>query len=110
MQSTEPRIKSKILVVDDDDDIAMVLKDRLDSLGFEAIVAKDGVQALDAVERETPRIMILDLEMPRLSGVEVLQRLSQGKQRGRDGYDVPVIVMTAHGTIKMAVEAMKEGA
>ena len=110
MQSTEPRIKSKILVVDDDADIAMILKDRLDSLGFEAIVAKDGVQALDAVERETPRIMILDLEMPRLSGVEVLQRLSQGKQRGRDGYDVPVIVMTAHGTIKKAVEAMKEGA
>lgn len=110
MQPTESRIKSKILVVDDDADIAMVLKDRLDSLGFEAIVAKDGVQALDAVERETPRIMILDLEMPRLSGVEVLQRLSQGKQRGRDGYDVPVIVMTAHGTIKKAVEAMKEGA
>ena len=61
MQPTESRIKSKILVVDDDADIAMVLKDRLDSLGFEAIVAKDGVQALDAVERETPRIMILDL-------------------------------------------------
>lgn len=110
MQPTESRIKSKILVVDDDEDIAMVLKDRLDSLGFEPIVAKDGVQALDAVERETPRIMILDLEMPRLSGIEVLQRLSQGKQRGRDGYDVPVIVMTAHGTIKKAVEAMREGA
>jgi DNA-binding NtrC family response regulator len=110
VQPTESRIKSKILVVDDDADIAMVLKDRLDSLGYEPIVAKDGVQALDAVERETPRIMILDLEMPRLSGLEVLQRLSQGKQRGRDGYDVPVIVMTAHGTIKKAVEAMREGA
>ena len=110
MQPTESRIRSKILVVDDDADIAMVLKDRLDSLGFEPIVAKDGVQALDAIERETPRIMILDLEMPRLSGIEVLQRLSQGKQRGRDGYDVPVIVMTAHGTIKKAVEAMREGA
>ena len=88
----------------------MVLKDRLDSLGYEVIVARDGMQALEAVERETPRLMVLDLEMPRLSGIEVLQRLSQGKQRGRDGYDVPVIVMTAHGTIKKAVEAMREGA
>jgi DNA-binding NtrC family response regulator len=110
MHQSESRIKSKILVVDDDPDIAMVLKDRLDSLGYETIVAKDGAQALDAVERETPRLMILDLEMPRLSGLEALQRLSQGKQRGRDGYDVPVIVMTAHGTIKKAVEAMREGA
>jgi DNA-binding NtrC family response regulator len=110
MHQSESRIKSKILVVDDDPDIAMVLKDRLDSLGYETIVAKDGAQALDAVERETPQLMILDLEMPRLSGLEALQRLSQGKQRGRDGYDVPVIVMTAHGTIKKAVEAMREGA
>ena len=88
----------------------MVLKDRLDSLGYEVIVARDGMQALEAVERETPRLMVLDLEMPRLSGIEVPQRLSQGKQRGRDGYHVPVIVMTAHGTIKKAVEAMREGA
>jgi DNA-binding NtrC family response regulator len=103
-------VQAKILVVDDDEDIAMVLKDRLDSLGYEVIVARDGMQALEAIERETPRLMVLDLEMPRLSGIEVLQRLSQGKQRGRDGYDVPVIVMTAHGTIKKAVEAMREGA
>jgi CheY-like chemotaxis protein len=76
-------VQAKILVVDDDEDIAMVLKDRLDSLGYEVIVARDGMQALEAVERETPRLMVLDLEMPRLSGIEVLQRLSQGKQRGR---------------------------
>jgi len=110
VQPPQSRTTSKILVVDDDEDIAMVLKDRLDSLGYDTIVAKDGVHALDAVERETPRLMILDLEMPRLAGLDVLQRLSQGKQRGRDGYDVPVIVMTAHGTIKKAVEAMREGA
>lgn len=110
MSQPDSPVKAKILVVDDDADIALVLKDRLDSLGYDAIVASDGQQALEAVERETPRLMVLDLEMPRLSGIEVLQRLSQGKQRGRDGYDVPVIVMTAHGTIKKAVEAMREGA
>jgi DNA-binding NtrC family response regulator len=110
LSETNSPVQAKILVVDDDADIAMVLKDRLDSLGYEVTVARDGMQALEAVERETPRLMVLDLEMPRLSGIEVLQRLSQGKQRGRDGYDVPVIVMTAHGTIKKAVEAMREGA
>lgn len=103
-------MNAKLLVVDDDPDIRTVLKDRLESLGYEALTASDGSQALDVIERETPSLMLLDLEMPKLNGLELLRRLSQGKQRGRDGFDVPVIVMTAHGTIKKAVEAMKEGA
>jgi DNA-binding NtrC family response regulator len=103
-------MKLKVLVVDDDPDIATMLQDRLDSLGYETLTAADGARALEVVERETPSLMLLDLEMPKLSGFEVLQRLSQGRQRERDGYDVPVIVMTAHGTISRAVDAMKEGA
>ena len=103
-------MRAKILVVDDEPDIVLVLKDRLESLHYETITAGDGTQALELIERETPGLMLLDLEMPRLSGLEVLHRLSQGRQRGRDGYDLAVIVMTAHGTIRKAVEAMKEGA
>jgi len=103
-------MRAKILVVDDEPDIIMVLKDRLESLHYETITAGDGTQALELIERETPGLMLLDLEMPKLSGFEVLHRLSQGRQRGRDGYDLPVIVMTAYGTIRKAVEAMKEGA
>ncbi|WP_447979552.1 sigma-54-dependent transcriptional regulator [Candidatus Nitrospira bockiana] len=103
-------MKAKILVVDDDADILTVLKDRLVSLQYETLTAGDGDQALEVIERETPNLMLLDLEMPKLSGLEVLQRLSQGRQRGRDGFDLPVIVMTAHGTIQKAVDAMKEGA
>lgn len=103
-------MKAKILVVDDDPDIVTMLTDRLDSLEFETLAAGDGSRALELIERETPNLMLLDLEMPRLSGLEVLKRLSYGRQVGRDGYDLPVIVMTAHGTIAKAVEAMKEGA
>src|SRR5256885_16404928 len=61
-------------------------------------------------EGEPPAVMLLDLEMPRLSGLEVLKRLAQNRQAGANGQEVPVIVMTAHGTIAKAVEAMKEGA
>ncbi|MGH7230234.1 MAG: sigma-54-dependent transcriptional regulator [Nitrospiraceae bacterium] len=103
-------MKQRILVVDDDSDIVMTLKDRLNSLGYETLTASDGMLALQTIEREIPSLMLLDLEMPRLSGLELLKKLSQGRQSHRDGYDLPVIVMTAHGTISKAVEAMKEGA
>jgi DNA-binding NtrC family response regulator len=103
-------MKQKILVVDDDPDIVMTLTDRLNSLDYDTLTASDGMAALQTIERETPSLMLLDLEMPRLSGLELLKKLSQGRQSNRDGYDLPVIVMTAHGTISKAVEAMKEGA
>ena len=103
-------MKVKILVVDDDPDILVMLADRLQFLGFETIRATDGAKALELLERETPRLMLLDLEMPSLTGLEVLRRLSEGRKAGRDNYDLPVIVMTAYGTVSKAVEAMKEGA
>ncbi len=103
-------MKQKILVVDDDPDIVMTLTDRLNSLDYDTLTASDGMAALQTIERETPSLILLDLEMPRLSGLELLKKLSQGRQSARDGYDLPVIVMTAHGTISKAVEAMKEGA
>jgi DNA-binding NtrC family response regulator len=103
-------MKAKVLVVDDDADIVRMLSDRLESLGYETLTAADGHRALEAVEQHTPRLMLLDLEMPRLSGLDVLKRLAHGRHSGSDGWDLPVIVMTAHGTVTRAVEAMKEGA
>ncbi|MBI4401236.1 MAG: sigma-54-dependent Fis family transcriptional regulator [Nitrospirae bacterium] len=100
-------MQGKILVVDDDADIVTMLRDRLESLGYETITARDGHRGLELVEQETPNLMLLDLEMPKLSGLEVLKRLAQSRQ---EGHDLSVIVMTAHGTIARAVEAMKEGA
>ena len=103
-------MKAKILIVDDQPDIVTVLRDRLEALGYDTVEASDGLRALEMLERETPAVMLLDLEMPRLSGLEVLKRLAQNRQAGSNGQEVPVIVMTAHGTIAKAVEAMKEGA
>lgn len=100
-------MKTKILVVDDDPDIVGTLKDRLESLGYDPLTASDGLRALELIDQQTPRLMLLDLEMPKMSGLEVLKRLAQSRQ---NEHDLPVIVMTAYGTVSAAVEAMKEGA
>ena len=99
-------MKGKILVVDDHEDITTLLCDRLRGWDYGTVTASDGVQALEVIEREQPNLMLLDLEMPRMGGLEVLKRLGQEQK----GPDFPIVVMTAHGTIEKAVEAMKEGA
>jgi DNA-binding NtrC family response regulator len=99
-------LKAKILIVDDDPDIATMLEDRLEASDYGTIIAGDGIQALEKVEQEAPHLMLLDLDMPRLGGLDVLKRLPTVKQ----AEDIPVIVMTAHGSIEAAVEAMKSGA
>ncbi|WP_447972013.1 sigma-54-dependent transcriptional regulator [Nitrospira sp. Kam-Ns4a] len=96
-----------ILIVDDAPDILTVLQDRLGALGFDTIIAEDGPRALELLDREAPSLMLLDIEMPGCSGLDVLRRLSQA---GGGRPELPVIVMTAHGTITRAVEAMKAGA
>jgi len=94
----------RILVVEDDADIATVLQDRLQALGHDVMTVGDGRAALDALPQFSPGLLFLDIELPKLHGMEVLKRVR------KDWPDLPVIVMTAHGTIKVAVEAMKEGA
>jgi DNA-binding NtrC family response regulator len=99
-------MKAKLLIVDDDADIVTMLEDRLQASGYATVIARDGQQALDQIEHEAPNLILLDLDMPKLTGIEVLKRLSQIKHVE----DLPVIVMTAHGSVHAAVEAMKEGA
>jgi two-component system, NtrC family, response regulator AtoC len=93
-----------ILVVDDDPDIREVLADRLESLGYRVLTAANGMEGLETLERQNPQLVLLDIEMPGMNGLEML-----GQIRKRE-HDVPVIMITAYGTIERAVEAMKEGA
>src|SRR2546427_3408054 len=95
---------SLILVVEDDPDIATVLRDRLQAMGHEVMTVGDGQAALDTLQKVTPSLMFLDIELPKLNGIEVLKRVQ------KEWPDLPVVVMTAYGTISRAVEAMKEGA
>ncbi|RMH35995.1 MAG: sigma-54-dependent Fis family transcriptional regulator [Nitrospirae bacterium] len=114
-------MKRKILVVDDKADIVILLTDRLEALGYDTRSANDGEHALRLLEEYAPHVMLLDLEMPRMSGLEVLQYLNRERRPEFEGDkrisarterlpDVPVIVMTAFGSIEKAVEAMKAGA
>jgi DNA-binding NtrC family response regulator len=93
-----------ILVVDDDPDIREVLVDRLESLGYRVVTAANGMEGLETLERENARLVLLDIEMPGMNGLEMLAEIRKREQ------DTPVIMITAYGTIERAVEAMKEGA
>jgi len=95
---------ARVLIVDDDAASRELLEVRLRALKCEVAMAADGREALSAIRREPPALVLLDLQMPRMGGLELLRTLR------RDGTDLPVIVITAHGSIEGAVEAMKEGA
>ena len=93
-----------VLVVDDDPTARRMLDVRMRALGCQVAMAATGQDALTAVQRDLPAVLLLDLQMPQMDGMEVLRALN------REGVDVPTIVITAHGSIETAVEAMKEGA
>ncbi|MEC4674498.1 MAG: sigma-54 dependent transcriptional regulator [Nitrospirota bacterium] len=115
-------MNKKILIVDDDPDIVLMLRDRLEGLGYISLHAYDGVQAMEVVEEEEPKLVLLDLQMPRMTGMEVLHMIKKHHTNAEQEHGAPrisyslmpvpppVIVMTAHGTIEVAVEAMKQGA
>ena len=94
----------KILIVDDESNIRDILKDRLEATGYQVIQASDGKEGLALTESEEPDLILLDLKMPKMDGIEVLERLRKKFP------EIIVIVLTGHGTIGLAVEAMKLGA
>jgi DNA-binding NtrC family response regulator len=93
-----------ILVADDDPYIQEALGDRLESLGYRVLKAGDGKEALEMIERQDLQLVFLDIEMPGLKGLDVLREVRKREK------DFPVIMITAYGSIDVAVEAMKEGA
>ncbi len=113
-------MRAKVLVVDDDEDTNVLLQQRLDMLGYDSISAHDGKRALELIQEESPDVVLLDLELPKYTGIEILRRLNDGmklSQGGQlpasQGYQLVqpfVIVMTAYGSVEDAVEAMKRGA
>jgi DNA-binding NtrC family response regulator len=97
-------IGKRILVVDDEENLRRVTQLKLHQAGYEAMTASDGAQALELLARNPQDLVITDLKMPGMSGMELLQAI-------REEYpEIVVIVVTAFGTIESAVEAMKLGA
>jgi DNA-binding NtrC family response regulator len=93
-----------VLIVDDDPASRRLVEVRLRPLECDVATAGNGEQALALIRKDLPDLVLLDLQMPKMGGIEVLRALR------KEGLDVPAIVITAHGSIETAVEAMKEGA
>jgi len=96
--------KRHILIVDDEPNVRRVLSTQLEQAGYATTRAASAKQALDLVRSLDPDIVITDLKMPEMDGMEMLARLQQTFP------EIPVIMLTAHGTVSNAVEAMKCGA
>ncbi len=94
----------RVLVIDDEPKMQRVLEILIQRMGHEVICASNGEQALALLLSSPADLIISDLRMPGISGIELLRRLRDQNN------DVPVIIMTAYGTVETAVEAMKLGA
>lgn len=97
-------IGKRVLVVDDEENLRRVTQLKLQQAGYEATTASDGAQALELLARHPQDLIITDLKMPGMSGMDLLRRVKE------DYLEVIVIVVTAFGTIESAVEAMRLGA
>jgi DNA-binding response OmpR family regulator len=86
-------VGAKVLVVDDDPDIRDVLEALLESEGFETVLANDGEQALEAIKKENPDLMILDLLMPVMDGFAVCKQLQD--PRWSKWKNMPVLILTS---------------
>jgi two-component system, NtrC family, response regulator AtoC len=93
-----------VLIVDDELNIRRVLAAMLAREGYEVTTAADGEQALAVLHKTPVHVLVTDLVMPRMGGMELLGRVAA------EFPDVPVIVITAHGTVDSAVQALKAGA
>ena len=104
-ETTQPRtVSERVLIVEDDAAARVGLEQLVKSWGFIAESASDGEEALQKVTTFRPAIVISDLVMPRMDGLELLRALQQ------QGADATTLLLTAQGTVETAVEAMKAGA
>lgn len=95
-----------ILVVDDDIDVAETIQRSLSNKGYYVTVVYDGIEALKAVQRQKPNLIVLDVRMPHMSGMEVCRRLRQNPQTA----DIPIIFLTALTHLDNKLEGFEAGA
>jgi DNA-binding NtrC family response regulator len=97
-------MRTNVLVVDDDYHMRLALKESLTKAGYAVSTAEDGMEAVEEVKRSVFDLMITDVKMPRVSGIELLSTVREMSPL------LPVILITGYGTIQDAVRVIKEGA
>ena len=95
---------TKILVIDDERSIRNSMKDILQYEGHEVVLAENGMEGLVSMKSEKPDIVFCDIKMPKMEGIEVLERIKEFSA------DTPVIMISGHGPIDTAIEAIRKGA
>jgi FixJ family two-component response regulator len=95
---------STVVVIDDDDDVRAAIKGLLDSVGLKVILFASAGEFLESTVPDTTCCMVLDVRMPRMSGLKLQEELA------RADVHIPIVFITGHGDIAMAVRAMKAGA
>lgn len=96
-----PRVPLKILLVDDEEGIRKVLKITLESAGYKVLTAPDGETGLDVFVREAPDLVITDIKMPGIDGIELLKRIKHLNP------ETEVIMITGHGDMDLAVKSLQ---
>jgi len=94
----------RVLLVDDEEDFVTTLAERLNLRGIDADVALDGEEALNKMNKKRPDVIILDVMMPGLSGIDVLRQTKETLP------DTPVILLTGRGSTREGIDGMEEGA
>lgn len=102
--NSEEQERIKLLIVDDEQEFAATLLARLELRNFEVTTVASGTEAIEAVEAAMPDVMVLDLKMPDLDGLEVLAQLR------RKYAELKVIILTGHGSFEAGHEGMELGA
>jgi DNA-binding response OmpR family regulator len=95
---------TRILIVEDEPDMALGLRDNLQFEGYEVVTAKDGEEALAGVENHNPDIVLLDIMMPKIDGLEVCRRVRQS------GFVMPILMLTAKSQEIDIVRGLEAGA
>jgi phosphoserine phosphatase RsbU/P len=104
MTAPMPDAGLRVIVADDDPDINRLVRTRLNARGYRTQGAGNGIEALRLIEEEPPDLLFLDISMPQLGGLEVLDHVRSS------GADLATIMMTAFGSEDLAVEALRRGA
>ncbi len=94
----------RVLLVDDEEEFVETLAERMRSRGMEVATSNSGVDALELIDTEPYDVVILDLQMPGMDGIEALARIKRRQP------DIQVVLLTGHATVEKGVEAIKHGA
>ncbi len=97
-------MNTDVLLVEDDAQLREALCDTLEMSGYTTVAAADGQSALNSLKRESPAIVVSDIQMRPMDGISLMKRIKEAYP------EIPVVLMTAYATVQQAVDAMRDGA